>query len=263
LERGLPVSDDERLSRFRRTAAGPRVFGHRGASARAPENTLAAFSLALDEGADGVELDVCRCASGEVVVLHDPTLARTTGDPRAVRDVSFAELRRLDAGAGEQIPLLDEALELVVGRDGVVNVEVKADDDDRSLIARCVARTLGRRSARERASIVISSFDPRLLLALRAHGVGVPFLFLFADTSQGRILARTMPPLLCAAGVNPEYTLLTEARVRSWRARGLLVSAWTVNGAPLAQYLARLGVDALITDDPRGTRAALGDAIGA
>ena len=68
--------------------------------------------------------------------MHDATLARTTGDPRAVRAVTLAELRRLDAGAGERVPLLDEALDLVLGRGGVVNVELKCGGADRRLLAR-------------------------------------------------------------------------------------------------------------------------------
>lgn len=244
-------------ARYRRTSGRPLVFAHRGASARAPENTLAAFTLAMDEGADGVELDVCRCASGEVVVIHDPTLARTTGDPRQVRDVSLVELRRLDAGAGERLPLLDEALDLVLGRGGLVNVEVKADGDDCSLVARRVAATLARRRPRDLASLVVSTFDPRLLLALRSFGVAPPLLFLVADTRQGRFFARTLPRLLRPEGINPEHTLLTEARVQAWRARGLLVMAWTVDGAPLVRQLAHTGLDALITNDPLGTLVAL------
>src|SRR5512142_2887541 len=89
------------------------VLGHRGASADAPENTLAAFRLAVAQGADGVELDVWRCASGEVVVIHDADTRRTAGEVLAVPDASWPALRALDVGAwkgegfrGERIALL-------------------------------------------------------------------------------------------------------------------------------------------------------------
>lgn len=243
--------------RFRRTAAGPRVYGHRGASARAPENTLAAFALAMDERADGIELDARLCGSGEVVVMHDATLARTTGDPRAVRDVTLAELRVLDAGAGERVPLLDEVLELVLGRGGVVNVELKSDGDDRRLLARGIAAALGRRKVADRPAIAVSSFDPRALLALRLERVGAPLLFLFEDSRQGRLLSRVVPRALRTIGINPEHTLITPRRVAAWHARGLLVTPWTVDGVERVCRLADAGVDGLITNDPAGTRAAL------
>ena len=107
----------------------PIILGHRGASAEAPENTLAAFRLAVEQGADGVELDVWRCGSGEVVVHHDPDTARTGGVARLVSSTPWAELRRLDVGswkgerfAGERIPLLAEVLDALPT--AVVNVEL-------------------------------------------------------------------------------------------------------------------------------------------
>ncbi len=245
------------LERFRRGAGGPLVYGHRGASARAPENTLAAFALALDEGADGVELDVRRCASGEVVVLHDPTLARTAGVPRAVRDVPLSALRRLDAGRGERVPLLDDALALVAGRGRLLNVEVKADGDDRALLARRVAETLARHTPAVRHLVAVSTFDPRMVVALRRAGLTAPLLFLCEDSRQGRLLGRAVPPLLGTQGINPEHVLVTPARLARWRAAGLLVTPWTVDDPARVRALAAAGVDGLITNDPAGTRRAL------
>jgi glycerophosphoryl diester phosphodiesterase len=92
----------------------PLIVGHRGASAHAPENTLAAFRLAREQGADAIELDAKRCASGEVVIMHDATLNRTTNGDGNVHEWSLAELHSLDAGKGERIPTLDEVLELVL-----------------------------------------------------------------------------------------------------------------------------------------------------
>lgn len=243
--------------RLRRSATRPRVFGHRGASLRAPENTLAAFTLAMDEGADGIELDTQLCGSGELVVMHDLTLARTTGDPRTVREVTLQELRRLDAGRGERVPLLDEVLELVLGRGGVVNIELKAHSDDRSRLAQRIAVLLARRRVADRSALAVSSFDPRALLVLRMERVVAPLLLLVENTRQGRLLARAVPPLLRPVGINPEYGLATPARVNRWRARGLLVTAWTVDGADRVRQLANAGVDGLITNDPAGTLAAL------
>src|SRR5262249_7195163 len=121
----------------------PLVLGHRGASAEAPENTIAAFSLALAQGADGVELDAQRCASGEVVVVHDASFARTTGLAELVTRTSYAVVRTLDAGSwkserfrGERIPLLSEVLEAFPR---LVNVELKCEAiDDGGLTAEVV-----------------------------------------------------------------------------------------------------------------------------
>src|SRR5262249_30121844 len=121
-------------------AAGPdasrntvRILGHRGASSDAPENTLAAFRLALDQRADGVELDARLCRSGEVVVFHDERLERLTGASGRVADTSWAELSRLEVhggptgGSSGRIPLLAEVLE-ALPRTAFVNVELKSED---------------------------------------------------------------------------------------------------------------------------------------
>src|SRR5438105_7771137 len=115
-------------------AGRPLVWGHRGASFDAPENTLAAFELARVQGADGVELDAQRCSSGEVVVLHDDSLGRTTGFSGLVTETPFSVVRTLDAGArkdqrfrGQRVPLLAEVLEAFPL---LVNVELKCERSD-------------------------------------------------------------------------------------------------------------------------------------
>src|SRR5437764_13393006 len=112
----------------------PLIWGHRGASFDAPENTLAAFALAREQGADGVELDAQRCASGEVVVLHDESLARTTGFSGSIIRTPWQVVRGLDAGAfksdrfrGERVPLLAGVFE-AYGH--LVDVELKCDTAD-------------------------------------------------------------------------------------------------------------------------------------
>ena len=116
------------------------VIAHRGASAYAPENTLAAFQLAIDQGADWFELDCYLSKDGEVIVIHDPTVDRTTDGTGAIADMTLEELKQLDAGswfdpkfAGERLPTLDESLELAKGQVGVL-IEIKNSDDDSALM---------------------------------------------------------------------------------------------------------------------------------
>src|SRR6266568_4785071 len=165
-------------------AAGrrPIVLGHRGASAEAPENTLAAFRLAVEQGADGVELDVWRCRSGEVVVHHDVDTARVAGVAHRLGSTRWDELRRLDVGswkgqrfAGERIPLLAEVLEALPS--AVVNVELKSTGWPDLSLARAVAGILRDAGAEERC--LVSSFDYVLLAAFRlaARAVGTGILF--------------------------------------------------------------------------------------
>src|SRR5512132_864966 len=108
----------------------PVLFAHRGASAHAPENTLAAFELALAHQADAIELDVKLTADGHVVVIHDPTVDRTTGSQGRVKDLSLAQIRALEAGSffsekyrGEKIPTLEEVFESL-GKRIFINVEL-------------------------------------------------------------------------------------------------------------------------------------------
>src|SRR6185437_179332 len=109
----------------------PQVIAHRGGREWAPENTMAAFRRSLDAGVHGIELDVQRCATGELVVFHDEDLSRTTNGIGLIKDCSLAELQRLDAGswyekqfAGERMPLLLDVLALINGK-CVLNIELK------------------------------------------------------------------------------------------------------------------------------------------
>ncbi len=244
-------------------AAGPGgrtlVLGHRGASAEAPENTLAAFRLAMAQGADGVELDVWRCASGEVVVAHDEDLVRVGGSPLRVPASSLDALRAVDVGAwkgarwrGERIPLLSEVLEALP--DAVVNVELKSRGGDLAL-AKAAADVVWRAGAGGR--VVVSSFDWRLVAAFRLASPKVATGLLFDDRRAWRLRTWLGIRSLRPAAVHPDRVLATDARVRAWAARGLGVNVWTVDEPAEAARLARAGATAVITNVPAAIRAAL------
>lgn len=252
-------SFDDWARRFRRAAgAPPLILGHRGASARAPENTLKAFALAMDEGADGVELDVRLCGSGEVVVAHDLDLRRVAQDPAQISALSLHELRRRDVGGGEHVPTLDEALALVLGRDGVVNVELKADGGSRLALARGVDQVLGTLGKTERARVILSTFDAPLLALFPLVLQHEPRAFLFDAEHTGPNRAAIVRRLASIEAVHPHHAMLTAENVARWHARGLLVNTWTVDDPQEARRLATIGVDAIITNDVRGIRGAIG-----
>ena len=237
-----------------------RILGHRGASSDAPENTLAAFRLALEQRADGVELDARLCGSGEVVVFHDERLERLTGRSGRVADTPWTELARLEVRAGPastspgRIPLLTEVLE-ALPRSAFINVELKSEDWPGTRVADAAGALL--EAGKHEAHVVVSSFDPRCLLRLAlAH----PRLRrgLLLDPDKPQLVQRHLTlPLLGRDAVHPEARQLTEADVQRWHAGGREVAVWTVDDPDLARRLAAWGVDTCITNRPGALRAAL------
>lgn len=241
------MNDD---SSFRRPeGAPPYVFGHRGVRGEAPENTMAAFELAAESGADGVELDVRLCRTGELVVCHDADLARVTrgADRRNVADLDRDDLARVDVGRGERVPLLSEVLAWAESRRLRVNVEMKRDVPSRRAVVDATARIL---EGANLPPIVVSSFDPWMLLHLGWRKPAALLGYLFASEQR---FARSgiLGGVLHVGAVHPERTEVNGARVRAWRKRGRIVNVWTVNDAAEARALGALGVDAIITDAPR------------
>lgn len=233
----------------------PLILGHRGARHAAPENTLAAFELALREGAEGIELDVRLNASGDVIVAHDVTLERVTGgrDTRSIHALSTAECQSVRLDGGERLPLLRDVLAFCDRHDACVNVELKTDGHRRPALVRAVAE-LTRPRARA-GNVLISSFNPLAVLAHRAFAPGVASAWLVESAAGSEL------PLLPQAGsvaLHPKHTLITPARLALWRRRVGRIHTWTVNDPVRARELADLGVECLISDNPGKLIAALG-----
>ena len=236
----------------------PLVIAHRGASYAAVENTIAAFRLARQEGADGVELDVMRCGSGEIVVFHDDELSRLGGRDGMVRATPLAALREIDLGGGERIPLLDEVLEEVA--ELLVNVELKSAPSWRERavddgLAASVAEILARHDAGGR--VLVSSFDPLLLARFRLRARAVPTGLLFAHDQARPWRQAWTAPLLRPTALHPESLLVDARAVDGWHARDLAVNVWTVDDPGELRLLAALGVDGVITNRPKFARAVL------
>jgi glycerophosphoryl diester phosphodiesterase len=224
----------------------PWILGHRGAPRVTVENTLASFAAARAEGADGVELDVRLAACGTLVVAHDADLSRFTGRRTRVRASSAWALSRENLGAGEGIPALSAVLDRLEGT--WLNVEVKADDGDPRALASAVAGLLRPRRARFRG-LVVSSFEPRVLVALRAMAPELARgLLLDKDpVERGRALAalRDVSP----RAIHPHWSAGFDA-MRAWRAAGFDVNVWTVDRPELLMGCAEAGVTAIITNVP-------------
>lgn len=228
-------------------AGRPLLLGHRGARHAAPENTFAAFDLALAEGADGIELDVRLNASGEVIVCHDATLERVTGgrDKRPVHALTSEDCRAVRLEGGERIPRLVEVLDWAERHEACVNVELKMDGRRRRELLGAVA-ALTRERAQSRL-VLVSCFNPVTVVAHALLAADVPGAWLVGSAR----LARLAP--LCrigSAALHPRESLITAARLAQWKATGRRVHAWTVNDPARARALAALGVDCLITDNP-------------
>lgn len=248
------------LTRRLRRPDRPLVYGHRGVRGDLPENTLAAFEEAARQGADGVELDVRVCASGEVVVCHDPDLTRVTEgrDARLVAELPFEELRRVDVGGGQRVPLLAEVLRLCRSRGLSVNVELKRDAPSRVDVVRRAAALL--RAWDPLHPILVSSFDPWMLSSLAALAPRLPRGLLVNQCWYDALSTRAAGAF-GAQAIHVERTLTRPRRVASWR-RALVVNVWTVNDPGEASDLARLGVDGIITDVPGAIRDAVEPARG-
>jgi glycerophosphoryl diester phosphodiesterase len=249
--------------RFRDDLAqtGPLLLGHRGASAHVTENTLPAFRRALADGADGVELDVQRCLTGEIVVFHDDDLSRLADRPERIPDLPMRTLREIRLRAGGEIPTLAEALE-ACGPDALVNVEIKYDGYLPSGCAALVAGTsevIARAGARAR--VLVSSFSPAAIWLWRRHHGDVPCGLLFEKPRPLRppwpLRTDCLLPVLRAQAVHPDHQLCTAEQLWRWHRRGYAVNVWTVDEPVRLRQLADMGVDAIITNDPAAARAAL------
>ena len=222
-----------------------RIYAHRGDSGSSPENTLLAFRRALAAGVDGIELDVHATADHVPVIIHDRTLTRTTNGAGHVADLTYAQIATLDAGAGERIPTLAQALELVGDRVHL-DIEVKGNGIEAEVL-----RVLGRYPS---ARWAISSFDWQTLRRLRRLDARAE-LWPLAEGADEALIAIARE--LGAPAVSLAQAAYTAASAAALREAGLAAVIWTVNDPEEARRLRDLGAVALCTDHPRRIAAAL------
>jgi len=232
------------------TATRPLIIGHRGAGADAPENTPAAFVLALEQNADGIEFDVQLSADGVPVIIHDATVDRTTNGTGRVTGMTLAELQALTIEDEHTIPTLDEVFESL-GRRTLYNVELKLLGVNDGGLAAAVADRIEGHGLGDR--VIVSCFSPFVLREARRHlARSIPV----AHLRQHRLM-RPAHTFVRAEADHPDQALVDEAMMAWARRRGLRVNVWTVDDPAEAQRLIGLGVNGLITNRPGALRAAL------
>jgi glycerophosphoryl diester phosphodiesterase len=231
----------------------PVIFAHRGARGHAPENTALAFALAFDLGADAIEFDVQRSSDGQLVVIHDDTVDRTTDGHGSVRQTSFAALRSLNAGVRwntpQLVPTLAETFALVAMRGGAMNLEVKANSiEDALATAELMLASLTELDERMCARLLVSSFelDAVTWLKSRLPWLRVAALFSGAQWRREDMIARALD--LGAEALHPSLRLVTLDLVERAHAAGLAVNVWTANRWSTIRKLLALGVDGIFSD---------------
>lgn len=232
----------------------PLIIGHRGASAHAPENALAAFKLAMEQGADGIELDVKRCASGDVVVMHDETVDRTTNGKGKVHELTLDQLRQLDAGNGERVPTLDEVLDLTASaaKPVLVNIEVTNYFTPKDGLEPLVVEVVKRHNCQSR--IVYSSFNPLTVRTLAKLQPEVPRGILYHYEMPLYIRQVWMAPFVPHEFRHPDLSYVTPEFVNKLRDQGKRVNTWTVNERADILRMAQCGVHGIIGDSPATMR---------
>lgn len=230
-------------------------YAHRGARGHAPENTLMAFDLAFDLGAEAIECDVQRSRDGELVIIHDGTVNRTTNGVGAVAALSFADLRALDAGRvwriPQRIPTLAETLDLVRRRGGALNLEIKGESVEESVgTAEAVEPVLRELEEPLRARLLVSSFAHPAVARLkeRLPWLRVVTLYSGREWQKQDMLAPALA--MGAEAIHPGVALTTAELVTRAHAEGLHVNVWTANRSTTIRKLIAWGVDGLFSDYP-------------
>ena len=244
-----PATIDE----FYDTQARTRVIAHRGFSGAAPENTLAAVRAAIKVGADMVELDVTLTSDGQVVVIHDETLDRTTNGSGRVSDFSLAELQQLDAGswfaprfAGERIPTLDAVLDEVEGRI-LLNVEIKSEAVVRGIVTK-VASAIQRQGMINQ--VVVSSFSPKALQEMHSEAPKIRTAVLYNTKFHKGQDAVEIVKDLGASVFNIKRQRLTKKMQRRCQKLEIPIGIYTVNDPRRMRRLVKKGINAIFTDHP-------------
>ncbi len=239
----------------------PLIIGHRGASAHAPENTMAAFRLAMEVGADGIEFDVRLSRDGIPFVIHDDNLRRTGLDPNRVADLNAAELKQIDVGkwfdpssfTNEQIPTLHEVLDLFESTSGVLYLEMKSTGAERENLASACCALLNQSQLKNR--VIVECFDLPSIQLLKQIDSSIKTAALFelricrpASRDGHRLVEDALA--VSADEIALYHRLADPKTIALAKHKGLRVAVWTVDDVSWIKRANSTGVDTLITNQP-------------
>ncbi|HHU60449.1 MAG TPA: glycerophosphodiester phosphodiesterase [Natronincola sp.] len=227
-----------------------KVLGHRGYSAKAPENTMSAFELALEVGCDGIELDVHLTKDGQIVIIHDHTLSRTTNGTGDVAQHTLDELQKLDAGSwfssefkNEKIPTFQQLCELIKKEDILLNIELKS--------------TLGFENLNEELASFLNEYNlkDRTIISSFNHYALVHFKRVMPEVKTGVLhMAALVNPWIYAKSIgadaiHPYYPVVVPEVVAASKQNGFMITAWTVDRPEDIERMKLAEVDGIITNE--------------
>jgi glycerophosphoryl diester phosphodiesterase len=256
------------MNLFLQPRSTPLVLAHRGASMFAPENTLAAFTLAADQGADGIELDAKLTRDGAIVVMHDPTVDRTTDGHGRVSNLTLSQIKslkikRLEAerqlrastakvdalkGAEETVPLLSEVLDAVASR-LIINIELTNYTSKRDGLEAKVIDLIQQRDLIDR--VMVSSFNPFSLRHVKSIEPRIVCGLLYSPDMPIYLRCAWLAPIIPHLEAHhPHYKQVDSKYVARLHARSQKVNVWTANDIEAIRAAIEFGVDGIMGDDP-------------
>ncbi len=227
---------------------------HRGASAVAPENTLPAFTKAVDMGAHGIELDVVISKDEEIVVMHDMSLDRTTDGSGAVKNHTLPEIKQLDAGywfgeeySGTEVPTLQEVIDILPD-DVHINIDIKNDSIFSGKLETGVVKIIAHNDLYHR--VMVSSFDPTSLVRVKRADSRIPVALIYTANHPAPLGQGWFIPVIKPEALHPNYKMINDEYMEWAKTKGFRVNVWTVNDPVIMEEMLDMGVDGIITDYP-------------
>ena len=226
------------------------TIGHRGARGYIAENTLESIQKALDLNVDGIEIDVFRCASGEIVVFHDKKLKRLTGHNGLIEETTFEELKNMLVAGRYRIPTLQQVIEKINGRI-LLNVELKGENT--AIPTATILKQYLSDSQSDIKKLIVSSKNWKELTLFKNQNTNIPIGILshyniFLEKGVDAIIEKGRE--LSALAIHPKFSILNKKAIDKMHSAGFLVYSWTINSPKDIQKAIKLGVDGIITDFP-------------
>ena len=226
------------------------TIGHRGARGYIAENTLESIEKALDLNVDGIEIDVFRCASGEIVVFHDKKLQRLTGQNGLIEETTFEELKNMLVAGKYRIPTLQQVIEKIGGKI-LLNVELKGENT--AIPTATILKQYLSDSQSDIKKLIVSSKNWKELTLFKNQNTNIPIGVLshyniFLEKGVDAIIEKGRE--LSAIAIHPKFSILNKKAIDKMHSAGFLVYSWTINSPKDIKRAIRLGVDGIITDFP-------------